>query len=38
MEWSWYHRLDRHDLLEKQFLVPPGAEVSISPEDDVDGL
>jgi hypothetical protein len=38
MEWSWYRRLDGHDLPEKQFLVPPGAEVSISPEDDVDGL
>jgi hypothetical protein len=37
-EWSWYRQLDGHDLLEKQFLVPPGAEVSISPEDDVDGL
>jgi hypothetical protein len=37
-EWSWYRRLDGHDLPEKQLLVPPGAEVSITPEDDVDGL
>jgi hypothetical protein len=31
-------RLDGHDLPEKQLLVPPGAEIPISPEDDVDGL
>jgi hypothetical protein len=37
-EWSWYRQLDGHDLPEKQLLVPPGAEVSLSPEDDVDGL
>jgi hypothetical protein len=37
-EWSWYRRLDGHDLPEKQFLFPPGTEVSISLEDDVDGL
>jgi hypothetical protein len=37
-EWSWYRRLDGHDLPKKQLLVPPGAEIPISPEDDVDGL
>jgi hypothetical protein len=37
-EWSWYRRLDGHDLSEKQLLVPLGTEVSIPPEDDVDGL
>jgi hypothetical protein len=37
-EWSWYRRLDGHDLSEKQLLVPPGAKVSLAPEDDVDGL
>jgi hypothetical protein len=37
-EWSWYRWLDGHDLPEKQLLVPPRAEVSIVPEDDVDGL
>jgi hypothetical protein len=37
-EWSWYRRLDGHDLPEKQLLVPPGAKVLISPEDDVDDL
>jgi hypothetical protein len=37
-EWSWYCRLDGHDLPEKQLLVTPGAKVSILPEDDVDGL
>jgi fatty acid desaturase len=37
-EWSWYRRLDRHDLPEKQLLVPPGAKILISPEDDVDDL
>jgi hypothetical protein len=37
-EWSWYHRLDGHDLPEKQLLVPPGGKVSLSPEDDVDSL
>jgi hypothetical protein len=31
-------RLDRHDLSEEQFLFPPGTEVRISPEDDVDGF
>jgi hypothetical protein len=34
----WCRRLDRHDLPEKQFLFPLGTEVSIAPEDDVDGL
>jgi hypothetical protein len=38
MEWSWYRRLDRHDLSEEQFLFLPGTEVRISPEDDVDGF
>jgi hypothetical protein len=38
MEWSWYRCLDRHDLLEERFLFPPGTEVRISPEDDVDGF
>jgi hypothetical protein len=37
-EWSWCRRLDGHGLPEKQFLFPPGTEVSIPPEDDVDGL
>jgi hypothetical protein len=34
----WYRRLDRHDLLKKQLLVPPGTEIPITSEDDVDGL
>jgi hypothetical protein len=34
----WYCQLNRHDLPEKQLLVPPGAKVSLTPEDDVDGL
>jgi hypothetical protein len=38
MEWSWYRRLDGHDLPEKQLLVPPGAKIPIPPEDDVDSL
>jgi hypothetical protein len=33
-----YRRLDGHDLSENQLLVPPGAEVSITPEDDFHGL
>jgi hypothetical protein len=37
-EWSWYRRLDGHDLSEKQLLVSPGAKILISPEDDVDDL
>jgi hypothetical protein len=37
-EWSWYRRLNEHDLSEKQLLVPPGAKILISPEDDVDDL
>jgi hypothetical protein len=37
-EWSWYRRLDGHDLPEKQLLVPPGAKILISPEDDIDDL
>jgi hypothetical protein len=37
-EWSWYRRLDRHDLSEEQFLFPPGTEVRISPEDDVENF
>jgi hypothetical protein len=37
-KWSWYRRLDGHALPEKQLLVPPGAKIPISPEDDVDGL
>jgi hypothetical protein len=37
-EWSWYRRLNGHDLPEKQLLVPPGAKILISPEDDVDNL
>jgi hypothetical protein len=38
-EWLWHRRLDRHDLPEKQFLFPPGTEVSIPPpQDDIDGL
>jgi hypothetical protein len=35
---SWYHRLDGHDLPEEQLLVPPGAKILVSPEDDVDNL
>jgi hypothetical protein len=38
MEWSWYRRLDGHDLPKKQLLVSPGAKILISPEDDVDDL
>jgi hypothetical protein len=34
----WYRRLDGHDFSEEQFLFPPGTEVFISPEDDVDGF
>jgi hypothetical protein len=34
-EWSWYCQLDGYDLPEKQLLVPPGAKIPISPEDDV---
>jgi hypothetical protein len=37
-EWSWYRRLNGHDLPEKQLLVPPGAKILISSEDDVDNL
>jgi hypothetical protein len=37
-EWPWNRQLDGHDLPKKQLLVPPGAEIPISPEDDVDGL
>jgi hypothetical protein len=37
-QWSWYRRLDGHDLSEKQLLVPLGYEVSIPPEDNVDCL
>jgi hypothetical protein len=37
-EWSWYSRLDGHDLPKKQLLVPSGAKIPITSEDDVDGL
>jgi hypothetical protein len=37
-EWSWYRRLDGQNLPEKQLLVPPGTEILISPEDDIDDL
>jgi hypothetical protein len=37
-ERSWYRRLDKQDLPEKQLLVPPGAKILVSPEDDVDHL
>jgi hypothetical protein len=39
-EWSWYRRLDGHDLPEKQLLVPCGAKILIPPppEDDIDDL
>jgi hypothetical protein len=37
-EWSRHRRLDGHDLPKKKLLVPPGAEIPISPEDDVDDL
>jgi hypothetical protein len=37
-EWSWYRQLDGHDLPEKQLLVPPGAKILISPDDDIDNL
>jgi hypothetical protein len=37
-ERSWYRRLDGHDLPEEQLLVPPGAKILVSPEDDVDDL
>jgi hypothetical protein len=37
-EWPWYRRLDGHDLPKKQLLVPPGAKILVSPEDDVDDL
>jgi hypothetical protein len=37
-ERSWYRRLNGHDLSEEQLLVPPGAKILISPEDDVDDL
>jgi hypothetical protein len=37
-EWSWYRRLDGHDLPKKQLLVPSGAKIPITSEDDVDGL
>jgi hypothetical protein len=30
-EWSWYRRLDGHDLPKKQLLVPPGAKILVSP-------
>jgi hypothetical protein len=38
MEWLWCCRLNGHDLPKEQLLVPPGAEIPISPEDDIDGL
>jgi hypothetical protein len=34
----WYRRLDGHDLPEKQLLIPPGAKIPVSPEDDIDDL
>jgi hypothetical protein len=37
-ELSWYRRLNGQDLPKKQLLVPPGTEILISPEDDVDDL
>jgi hypothetical protein len=36
--WSWYRRLDGHDFSEEQFLFPPGIELFITSEDDVDGF
>jgi hypothetical protein len=38
MERSWNRRLDGHNHSKKQLQVPPGAEVTVTPEDDVDGL
>jgi hypothetical protein len=35
-EWSWYRRLDGQNLSEEQLLIPPGTEILVSPEDDVD--
>jgi hypothetical protein len=37
-EWSWYRRLNGQDLPKKQLLVPPGTEILISSEDNVDDL
>jgi hypothetical protein len=37
-KWSWYRRLDGHDLPEEQLLVPPGTKILVSPEDDVNNL
>jgi hypothetical protein len=37
-EWLWYRRLDGHDFSEKQFLFPPGTDLLITSEDDVDGF
>jgi hypothetical protein len=37
-EWSWYRRLDGQNLSEEQLLIPPGTEIFIPPEDDVDHL
>jgi hypothetical protein len=37
-EWPWYRRLDGQDLPEKQLLVPPGTEILISSEDNIDDL
>jgi hypothetical protein len=37
-DWSSYRQLDGHDLPKKQLLVPPGAKILISNEDDVDDL
>jgi fatty acid desaturase len=37
-EWSWYRRLNGHNLPENQFLFPPGTDLFISSEDNVDGF
>jgi hypothetical protein len=37
-ERPWYRRLDGQDFTKKQLLVPPGTEILITAEDNVDDL
>jgi hypothetical protein len=37
-KWPRYRRLDGQNLSEEQLLIPPGTEVLVPPEDDVDHL
>jgi hypothetical protein len=38
LEWSWYHQLDRQDLVERELLSLFGSEAGFTAKDYVDSL